>query len=491
MSSTITTTPLPTPGIQLARYAVSHRTRPLPPNVLLKLKHHLLDTFSAIVSGSALEAGLASQTHLSTLPSSDKCSVIGTFLRTSIVDSAFANGMSAHADESDDSHETSQTHPGCGILPAALSISEYVSASGEDLIKAVGLGYEICIRFGESLSSSLSFSRSSLSCHALGPLFGGGFAAGYLLGFTEEKYLILLNYLAQEASGLTTWRLDKAHTLKSYVFAGMPASNAVKCVMMVNSGFTGTGDVLGEDRNFFDAILPGKNARLDLRDLESWKVLEADLKKYSVGFPIAAPLAALESIIDDIQSSNSNSNRSLKIGQKRKSEAEEGVEKEEKSEGEMWKKVEWVKLWYHPDWYKVIGDANHMPDLNLRHCLAATLVQGRLTFDASHDESLMKEPRIVAVGKTIQLLDDEEQDRFTARVEVKIGDKVWKMEQGGNVLGRYENPMNEEQVIDKAKELLGTVLDEERVKGVVEIVSRLEKEKSLDKLIGFMCPPKI
>ena len=43
---------------------------------------------------------------------------------TTAVNAALANGMLAHADETDDSHAPSLTHPGCGIVPAALAMAE-------------------------------------------------------------------------------------------------------------------------------------------------------------------------------------------------------------------------------------------------------------------------------------------------------------------------------------------------------------------------------
>ena len=45
-------------------------------------------------------------------------------LRTSAVNAALANGMLAHADETDDSHAPSRTHPGCAVIPAALAAAE-------------------------------------------------------------------------------------------------------------------------------------------------------------------------------------------------------------------------------------------------------------------------------------------------------------------------------------------------------------------------------
>jgi len=37
---------------------------------------------------------------------------------------ALANGMLAHADETDDSHSRSQTHPGCGVVARRSPMAE-------------------------------------------------------------------------------------------------------------------------------------------------------------------------------------------------------------------------------------------------------------------------------------------------------------------------------------------------------------------------------
>ena len=50
--------------------------------------------------------------------------MLGTNIVTSVEGAALANGMLAHSDETDDSHAPSQTHPGCGIVAAALAMAE-------------------------------------------------------------------------------------------------------------------------------------------------------------------------------------------------------------------------------------------------------------------------------------------------------------------------------------------------------------------------------
>jgi hypothetical protein len=67
----------------------------------------------------------------------------------------------------------------------------------------------------------------------------------------------------------------------------------------VRAGFTGGGDALDmSNRNMLDAICPKPNpAALVDRLGTHFTIIETDIKKYPVGYPIAAPLAALESLI--------------------------------------------------------------------------------------------------------------------------------------------------------------------------------------------------
>ena len=450
--------PAPGYGALVSQHAAAARTARLPDEVIERAKLHLLDTIAAIVSGAALEAGIAGQRYAASIGGTAMASILGTALRAPLAEAALANGMAAHADESDDSHEDSQTHPGCGVVPAAIVVAEEQRSSGLDLLRAVVLGYEMTIRFGRALGSGMTFKSSSLSSHAYGPLFGGGYAAGSLMGFGEERFRILLNYLAQEASGLTTWRLDQRHTLKSYVFAGMPASNAVKSAALVRAGFTGGGDALDlSDRNMLDAICPKPNpAALIDRLGQHFTILETDIKKYPVGYPIAAPLAALETIIET---------HKLKP-----QDAEE------------------IRVYYNEDWYKVVGDQTLMPDVNLRYCLAVTLLDGRLTFDAAHDSARMAAAEVTEVGRRIRFLGPQPHlERFATRVEVKVGGRTLAAEQGRSVLGRAENPMSKAQVQEKALELLSTVIGTATARRAIDLIDRLDELGDIRELIALLC----
>jgi 2-methylcitrate dehydratase PrpD len=141
----------PTPQIssvmrRLSVYIASALGRPLPAAVIEKTKHHILDTMAAMVSGSRLMPGEKAIAYVKTLGGVKEAGVIGSSIVTTAINAALANGMLAHADETDDSHAPSLTHPGCGIVPAALAMAERESRNGTALLRAVALGYDIGCR---------------------------------------------------------------------------------------------------------------------------------------------------------------------------------------------------------------------------------------------------------------------------------------------------------------------------------------------------------
>src|SRR4051812_22211485 len=100
----------------LARYIAHALVHKLPPQVVEQTKHHLLDTVAAMISGTKLAPGRTALEYVKTLGGNGDACVPGTGIVTSAVNAAFAGGVCAHADETDDYHERSNTHPGAAIV---------------------------------------------------------------------------------------------------------------------------------------------------------------------------------------------------------------------------------------------------------------------------------------------------------------------------------------------------------------------------------------
>src|SRR3954464_13644688 len=98
-----------TPTRRLSDYVASALCRPLPDAAVGKARQHILDTLAAMVSGAQLRPGRMAIGYVSSLGGEPEASVIGSSLCTSAINAALANGMLAHADETDDSHAPSRT----------------------------------------------------------------------------------------------------------------------------------------------------------------------------------------------------------------------------------------------------------------------------------------------------------------------------------------------------------------------------------------------
>jgi 2-methylcitrate dehydratase PrpD len=272
----------------LTQHIATAMSRPLPSEIALKGRKHLLDTVAAMVSASRLAAGQKAISYCAANGGSGRASVIGSPLMTGAVQAAFANGMLAHADETDDSHAPSLTHPGCAVIPAALAVAETRKMSGGALLRAVVVGYDVGPRISMALGGEKFFIQHH-SSHAVGGFFGAAAAAGALLGLNEDRGRSLLGYAVQMASVNACWRRDPDHIEKAFDFGGTPAMNGTLAAEMVASGFTGVRDALEGNTGLFSAFPQNAEPTLAIQGLnEMFEISRTAIKKWCVGSPIQA-----------------------------------------------------------------------------------------------------------------------------------------------------------------------------------------------------------
>ena len=205
---------------ELARYMAEARHRSLPPEIAQAGKHRILDSLGAVVSGSRLKAGELALRYVRLQGGVPEASVLATDVKTSAVNAALANGMFGHADETDDFEPVTKAHPGCSVVPAALAMAEHESSSGEELLRAVVLGYDLCCRFLMALRPK-SVRATHRSAEGMGSTMGCAAAAASLAKLDEAGMRYALSYAAQQVSGIWSWVRDSEHVEKAFDFAGM------------------------------------------------------------------------------------------------------------------------------------------------------------------------------------------------------------------------------------------------------------------------------
>jgi 2-methylcitrate dehydratase PrpD len=431
---------------RLSSYIASALRQPLPPAVVEKTKHHMLDTIAAIVSGSRLEPGKKAIGYVRTLAGNREASVIGSRILTTAVNAALANGMLAHADETDDSHAPSLTHPGCGIVPAALAMAERERRSGTALLGAVALGYDVGCRLTQSLDA-YQFREDGHSTHSFGPMFGAAAAAGALAGLREHQVRHLLSYAAQQASGISCWMRDTDHVEKAFDFGGMPARNGVAAATMVGVGFTGVEDVFAGERNFFVAYGRSPDPQVLVRNLgTTYEIMNTNIKRWSVGSPIQAPLDSLLALIEQ-----------ERIGA-------DDVEK--------------LMVRVARQGANTV-DNRAMPDICLQHMCAVMLLDGMVTFKSAHDQKRMRDRNVLALRRRIELRADDDLTRAMPSrqgiVEIRLHDGREFRHHTKAVRGTADNPMTRGEVNAKAYDLMAPVIGKKRARRLCDAVWSLEK----------------
>ena len=183
----------------LADYVANALDRELPAAAVAKTKLHVLDTLAAMVSGSRLKPGALAARYVESLGGKPQAMVIGTGIVTSTVNAALANGMAAHADETDDTNPVGPFHPGCGAVSAALATAELAGRSGNDLLRAVALGHDIGARL------VISFGLGNPTRHSPSTLittFVATACAAAMLRLDQRQVRYTFSYAAQQASGI-------------------------------------------------------------------------------------------------------------------------------------------------------------------------------------------------------------------------------------------------------------------------------------------------
>jgi 2-methylcitrate dehydratase PrpD len=430
----------------LSEYMAAAGSRPLPDEATEHAKHHLLDTLASMISGSELLPGQAAQRYIRAHGGKGAASIAGTKLTAAPGDAALANGVMAHADETDDSHNASRSHPGCAIVPAALAVGEELGIDGPRFLRAVTLGYDVGTRVVMAMGGAEFSYESSLATHGIAGTFCAAAAATCAAGLNARQMRWALDYTAQQSSGIVAWRRDTDHIEKAFVFGGMTARNGVTAALVVRSGWNGVEDIFSGADNFFQAYAPkAKPERLVEKLGERYEVVQTDIKKWTVGSPIQGPLDAIEAI---------RSERSFEADQVRR-----------------------VTVRLAPSVAAVV-DNRDIPDICLQHMVAVMLVDKTVSFHAAHDKPRMQDTAILRERAKVDLVRDAELVQFlpvrVAVVEIELADGTRLSERISAVRGTPRNPMSRTEVMEKARDLTAPILGREKSERLIDAVYAIE-----------------
>jgi 2-methylcitrate dehydratase PrpD len=441
----------------LTRYISTSPSLAPPPEIIELAKRHLLDTLAAIVACRDLDAARVARAFaLLQSAGAQSAPILGTKHRASLLDAIFASAMCAHAAEINDYSPSAFVQPGASIVPAALCLASTRKISGEALLRGLVVGYEIACRLPKALGNR-NLNAAVLANHSIGPLFGVAAACSSLMRVPPERLNDVYAYCVQQASGSWQWLRDVEHIEKAFTFAGMPARRGAECALFAEANFTSIGDpFVGEPCWLNSSVFAGANSDFAPDVLTDGLGTNFELplvgyKRYPVGGPTQSAIELMLQLIKEV-----NANRVSRV------------------------RIEM------PGRAAAFANAQ-MPALNLPYLSTIILLDGRLDFVAAQSrERFLNDQQVKAFMPNVTVVHDPAQESMprveSARVILTLDDGSRIERFLHHVKGFPEDPLDREQVQNKARHLMTSRLGKKRVEALLDAIWNIETAGSIQHL---------
>ncbi|HET7200389.1 MAG TPA: MmgE/PrpD family protein [Burkholderiales bacterium] len=439
---------------RFAGFAESYRAGAIEPQVLHHAKRAVIDWHAALLPGSVvppatlLERALAGEIGKG---GGGNESRLADGRRAGVRAAALINGAAAHAVEVDDIYREGIYHPGAPTIAAALAIAQSRGASGEALLRAVIVGYEISTRIARAMGRAhyrYWHNTGTIGC------FGAAGAAAEVLGLERARFAHTLATVTTFAAGLQ--QAFRSDSMSKPMHAGRAADAGVTAALAAAEGVTGALDILEGEAGFGKAMGDGPDWEAALTGLgEDFSICKMTFKNHACcGHAFAAIDGAL----------------ALK--------AKMGIAAEQ---------IARVRVGGYRATLEVAGIADPATAAEARfstpYLVATALTHGSVRL-AAFEPARLEDPATRALMRRVELsldpaLDADFPARRAARVAIEARDGRSGEHLQPTRKGDPDAPLSDAELESKYLELASPVLGRERARTLLARLWNLERESRL------------
>jgi len=463
---------------QISEFAVNLKYKDLPENVVHEVKRYLYDSIGCAYGAYQTKDVNIIRNIYKKMKGAKESTVIGFGDKLPAVNTTLINSLMIRAlDFNDIFWKEDPSHPS-DIIPAALSVGELVGASMKDVITAIVLAYEFEQRLCEFAVPGI---RERRWHHATLTQFVSPIVAGYLLGLSVDQMVNAIGISGSHSHTIGCPTAGKLTMMKNTVDP-MAVQAGVLAALMAKEGYTGTEAIFEGKEGFMDCFLgwnvkdqkveplPMKGReglgewKWDLDKLlgnlgQNYKILECSMKAFPTEAlthtHISATLKAVTS--NEISYDQIESVTVTTIARA-------------------------CDILFDPHKYR--PESRETADHSLPYCIAAALVDHKIT-TSSFSEEKLKDQRIWEVIDKIKGEASEEFEKmFPAKQPSKV---VVKTKDGREFLeylefpkGDPREPMTIEDLENKFNALSDGLLSKRKQKSVRDMIFKVEKYKATD-----------
>ncbi len=459
---------------RLAEYAGSVSYARLPAPVVHEVKRRLLDSL-----GCALGAWYAAPCRIArrlaeAVKAPKGATLWGTASRTQPDLAAFANGaLVRYLDFNDTYLSREPAHPSDN-LAAVLAIGETVRATGQQVIGALALAYEVQCR----LCDAAALRPRGWDHVTYGP-FSSALAVAKVLKLSAAHTTQAVNLAGVANVALRQTRVGDLSMWKACAFSNA-TRNGLFAALLAQQGMTGPSPIFEGAKGFMKLVsgsfaLPtmgGEGSREPgpARKSVPFKILDTYIKHYPVEYHAQTAVEAALDVREQLV----------------RAEGKQGLSR-----------MSEVKIGSYDVAIEIIGSdlekwhprTRETADHSFPYCVAVALLDGTVTL-RSFDAKRLADPTLEALMQKVRVVEQEEfsawyPEAMPTRLAVKTTGGKEYVKQVDFPLGHPRNPMSDREVEEKFRELAGGKLNRARAGKVIDLVWNLDRVKD----IGVLMPP--
>ncbi len=430
----------------ISEFAVGLTYEQLPEAVVTEVKRYLYDSIGCAYGAyHTKDVGIMRDIYRD-MAGKEEATLIGFGDKMPAVNATLVNALMIRALDFNDIYwKEDPSHPS-DIIPAALAVGEMVNASMKDVITAIVLAYEFEQRLCEFAKPGV---RERKWHHATLTQFVSPIVAGKLLGLTVDQMVnaIGINGAHNHTIGCPT--AGKLTMMKNTVDP-MAVQSGVFAALMAERGYTGTEAVFEGKEGLMDVFGPDWDLDALIGDLGShFKILDCSMKAF--------PTEAL---------THTHITCAIKVV------SEHDIHIDQIEQVTITTIARACDILFDPHKYR--PESRETADHSLPYCIAAALVDRKITTNSFSDEK-MKDPLIWQV---IDKIKGEASLEFEAMFPAKQPSKVVVRLTDGREFSEYleypkgdpREPMTIEDLDNKFDALSSKLLTPDRMAQVKNAV---------------------
>ena len=453
----------------VAEFIAHTELHDVPSEVTAQGKRCLIDGFGVILAGSTEKSSGIVREQIARAGGADEATILGVeVLRAPTALAARANATAGHAMDYDDTQLSSApdrtfgllTHPTIPALGAALAVAEHLGASGERLLQAFLVGFEVECKMTEAISPA-HYEGGFHSSGTLGT-FGAAAAAAKLLQLPVPQIEMALGIAASMASGI---RVSFGSMTKP-LHVGRAAENGVTAAELAALGFTSGASGLDGPWGFFQVFGRGDEPE-EFTLGHPYSIVDpgVSVKPYPCGSLSHPTLDAMLALVRD------HDVRPDAIARIR-CRAGNNI----------------LKPLRYPKAENALQAKFCLPFL-----LSAVALRRRAGISEFTDDFVQSEAGQRMMAR-VDVVRDEEIERqgfekMRSVVEVELVDGTRYEQESGEYRGGPDNPLTRDELLAKFTECARLALPDEAIAGGAALIEGIEEVRSVAELVNALSAP--